>query len=108
MPPAGPGGIKAVPCVNTTQNSRVSVAPGSAQVQLLAAFSFVVVAAAASSSCAPAATETTPIAGMPAALRSAVCRRWQPLAATAKAPKDAPITETPSGSDAPAWLIRLP
>lgn len=98
-PPAGTEGLKAVPCVNNTQNSKTSVASPLTEVQFVARWkssSFVVVAVAASSACAPAATAVKPTAAMSAAWSPVAVNCMRPTGPTAKAPKGERNTEAPS------------
>ena len=94
--------LKAIACVNNTQNSQAIIAFVSTQVQRHLSCNGAVVAAAASSSFARAATAGTATVAMPAALLCVECSCQRRVRSTAEAPRALPITAMPSDRDARA------
>jgi hypothetical protein len=107
--------LKAITCVNNTQNSQLIIAFVTTQVQRDLLFNGAVVAAARSSSCAWGATAGTSTVATSAALRRAGGNCQRPQSDFVKAQKVLPIIEMLSAPDAPVvagswrpWPINLP
>ena len=114
-PRIAPRGLKAVTCVQETQNSLLSIAPGLSLVQRLVPSllcSGSVVVAPRSFSFAPAATAATSTAASPVDVLRADAKRPPHASDIAKAPKALPIivmlNETAAPAKRPAWPITVP